>query len=304
MLDTAPYEGVPTHLDAPLRTWLRQFLDPQLERRIAVRMRIAVQRSPLREALDAAGGHRGDLVDQLRTGEQLLTAVDLALRLDDALDWELRHCGIEPVPAELPPVIPAGFDWNTVPTQHAGERARAADRLHRLLTEAGSAYQVDWRLPPTLTRRVGPAVVDAFEHTLATAIPPAAVLLRDAWQQVYGLDPDPTASYGNAVRAVEEVLCPLVLPRDPLRTLGKAIGELRNTADRWSFVLTSKDGIGDIAPLLVVVARLWEGQHARHGGGPAGYQPQTHNEAEAALHLATTVVQWVSRGALTRRAAS
>ena len=59
---------------------------PDLEQRIAVQLRSVTHRSQLREALNAVAGARGDLVNQLSAGEQLLAAVDLALQLDDALD--------------------------------------------------------------------------------------------------------------------------------------------------------------------------------------------------------------------------
>jgi hypothetical protein len=92
-----------------------------------------------------------------------------------------------------------------------------------------------------------------------------------------------------------------VLPRSPKPTLGMVLAHLRDGADQWSFVLLDRDGTDDVAPLVAVLRRLWEGQHARHGGGPEGYRPQTQAEAEAAVHLAVTVVQWISSGALTRR---
>ena len=43
----------------------------------------------------------------------------------------------------------------------ASDRARAVEQLDVLLRDGGSAYEVNWNLPPMLIRRVDPAIVDA-----------------------------------------------------------------------------------------------------------------------------------------------
>jgi hypothetical protein len=40
-----------------------------------------------------------------------------------------------------------------------------------------------------------------------------------------------------------------------------------------------------------MVELLWKGHVARHAGG-SNYRPQRQDEAEMAVHLATTLVQW------------
>lgn len=302
MFDTAPYSGVPAHLDGPLRTWLRGFLYPALEQRIAVQLRIVTQRSQLREALDAVAGARGDLVDRISNGEQLLAAVDLAVQLDDVLDWEIRNCGIEPVRSEVPPVLPVDFDWGKVPTRWAGARARTVDDLDRLLVEAGSVHTVVWSLPPRLGRRLDPVVDELLEQTITEAPQTAGMRLRDARRRAYGLHPDPTAAYREAVRAVEEIACPLVLAKaaaSNTATLGTVRLHLRDAPGKWRFVLLDKDGDGSVEPLVALLDRLWTGQVSRHGGGH-GSRDQTLAEAQAAVHLAATLVQLLSAGALTR----
>lgn len=303
MLETAPYPGVPAHLDGPLRSWLRGFLYPDLEQRITVQLRIAMHRSELREAVDATAGGRGDLVDHLATGEQLLAAVDLALQLDKTLDWQIRNCGVEPVPSEVPPIIFGDFDWSKVPTQWAGERARTAARLDRLLTDAGSAYEVIWSSPPRLRRRLEPVVDELLEQTITDAPPTAGLRLRDARRHAYGLHPDPTAAYREAVRAVEEIACPLVLAKAAANnsaSLGTVRNHLRDAPGKWRFVLLDKDGDGSVGLLVAMLDRLWTGQVSRHGGGQDS-RDQTLPEAHAAVHLAATLVQLLGSGALTPR---
>ncbi|WP_298795920.1 hypothetical protein, partial [uncultured Pseudonocardia sp.] len=242
----------------------------------------------------------------LSTGEQLLAAVDQALQLDDHLRWEVQNSGIEPVPSEVPPVVPADFDWSKIPTQWAGERARTVDRLDKLLTEAGSAYEVNWSLPPRLDHRLDPTVDELLTRTITNSPSTAGKRLSDAKRHIYGLRPDPTAAYREAVRAVEEVACPLVLEKAAAAssaTLGTVRNHLRDAPDKWQFVLLDNDGEGSVQPLVAMLDRLWTGQVSRHGGG-RNSRDQTLAEGEAAVHLAATLVYLLGAGTLKRRKGS
>lgn len=108
------------------------------------------------------------------------------------------------------------------------ERVPAVAQLDRLLDDAGSAYQVHWSPAPVmLVRPVDPTAAAALEHARTTAPEPAGQLLGQAWRRVHRRDPDPTAGYATAVRAVEQVICPLMLPDDHTATLGKVLAHLR-----------------------------------------------------------------------------
>lgn len=173
------------------------------------------------------------------------------------------------------------------------------ERLSEALIDARMAVAIaDNRRQ--LVDRIDATVTAAAEQTAASADPVAAKLLRDAWRRVYGLHPDPTTAYRQAVRAVEEVLCPQILPRDGQRTLGKAIAHLREGGHKWRFVLVDKDGADTVEPLVAMLDRLWTGQVSRHGGGKNS-RDQTPSEAEAAVHLAATLVQLLSTDGLSRR---
>jgi hypothetical protein len=49
-----------------------------------------------------------------------------------------------------------------------------------------------------------------------------------------------------------------------------------------------------------MIELLWKGHVARHAGGP-NYRPQRQGEAQMAVHLATTLVQWFTSGAVAPR---
>ncbi|WP_328851226.1 hypothetical protein OG994_25660 [Micromonospora globbae] len=121
--------------------------------------------------------------------------------------------------------------------------------------------------------------------------------LAAAWSAAYGRQPDPDKAYDEAVLAVGALACPLVCATNPRRTLGTVIRDLRNQSGQWELTLGDKDGL-PAGPdrLIEMLALLWDGQ-SRHAGSPNSRR-QTASEAEAALHLAATLVQWLSGGIL------
>jgi hypothetical protein len=171
--------------------------------------------------------------------------------------------------------------------------------LDRLLVNGGSAYR--WR-KGRLERRVDDSAVAAFEHFTATASDEASMYLRRAWSATYGRDPDPSRAYGEAVRAIEAVACPLVLPDDQRPTLGKVITRLRQQSGDWSFILPGERESAGVAPLQLMLQLVWTAQRSRHAGGP-DTRDQLMAETEAALSLAITLVQWFASGFIRRREA-
>jgi hypothetical protein len=292
--DATLYEGVPPHLLMALQDWTGVFLaDAALAHRVAATLRIALPR-------DSFSGPHHDLSSL--EGSALLDVIDVALQLDEQLHGEIVNGQEENLAAitahteyNLPGWMFPEHQWPVWST-----RARAVEQLDRLLLDGASAFQVRWHLPPGLSRRVEPAVVDAVEQTITTAPLKVSKLLRDAWNRTYGLRPDPTAGYHDAVRAVEEVACPLVLPTDGAATLGKVIKHLRDGARLWAFALVDRTGADTVEPLVGMLDRLWTGQVSRHGGGRKSRE-QTIQEAQAAVHLAVALVQLLGAGALTRR---
>jgi hypothetical protein len=75
--------------------------------------------------------------------------------------------------------------------------------------------QVDWQVPVRLIRRLDPTVAQAARRTVDTAGARTADLLADAWRLAYGRQPKPNEAYRQAVRAVDSIAGPLVLPRNP-----------------------------------------------------------------------------------------
>jgi hypothetical protein len=76
---------------------------------------------------------------------------------------------------------------------------------------------------------------------------------------------------------------------------------LRNSFAKWELVLPGQDGQPrDIGHLIGMMELLWHSQVSRHGGAP-GSRRQNPAEAQAAIYLAVTLVQWLSTGVLRRK---
>jgi hypothetical protein len=178
-----------------------------------------------------------------------------------------------------------------------------AQEVDQHLAEAGSAWTVDLAGdgPFRLLRRVDPTVTAAARAVINSA-GRAGQHLAKAWNEVYGRNPDPSTAYREAVRAVEAVGAPVISPNNPKATLGTMIADMRNDPTKWVVVLTPSAG----DPVLMfreTMQLLWTAELSRHGTAdesvPLHVSP---SEAEAALHLAVTLVHWFHSGAIKAKA--
>jgi hypothetical protein len=273
------FEGVPDHLDIPLRDWLRgMLLDGQHAERVGLRLR-------LRTGLDEYGLNRLSMLDTLTQkvdGTTLLRAVDAALYLHPA--WAFTDAHPSSPEARLQELL-----------------VKSITSLHELLLDAGSAY----RLAPNgqgLQQRVdatATAAADlARESARQAGRPEAARDLADAWAAVYGLHPNPSEAYRLAIRAVEDAAVPVVTPQNARATLGTVLAHLRDTPARWQLSITAPTGTG-VDPLVGMLTLLWTGQSDRHAG-QADLTRVDQGAAEMAVHLAATLVQWFAAGHVQR----
>ena len=163
-------------------------------------------------------------------------------------------------------------------------------RLESMLSQAGSVWRATQR---GLERRVSEAAQTQFESTQQGR---AGEHLRMAWSSAYGKHPNASDAYREAVRAVEVYTSAALLPNDAKATLGKALGLLRGNPSRLKFVLQGTDGA---ATVIAMLDMLWKSQHDRHGTPDENAPLRVSiEEAQAALHMAITVVQWFQSNAL------
>ncbi|GIJ52342.1 hypothetical protein Val02_92280 [Virgisporangium aliadipatigenens] len=175
--------------------------------------------------------------------------------------------------------------------------------LDVLLVDAGSLYRVDM-VGRGLARRVDETVQKASSEAVASAKGLAADHLARAWHAAYGVGADPDKAISEAIKAIEEVACPLVEPTKASSnkaTLGTAIGELKNSGHKWEILLPDLSGSPrSVDSIVAMMETLWQAQVSRHGGAPKS-RPQTREEAEAAVNLAVLLFQWLSTDVLRRK---
>ncbi len=177
--------------------------------------------------------------------------------------------------------------------------ASLARELDWLLSQARMAYTVgtDEENNFRLEKRFDSTVATAADQVMSSTNR-ASVHLRRAWTAVYGLEPNPSHGYHEAVKAVEAASRPIVLPKNDEATLGQVIRALTDAPQKWRLVFTSTK-VNGVAVVADMMRLLWKSQFDRHGTDdesiPLEVSPE---EAEAALHLATTLVHWLTQGAL------
>lgn len=200
------HEGVPLHLEQPIRAWIWRSLQ--------------------------GGGH--DLV-----------AVALEIRIDyqRADGSGARFLAFDPQPDDLLDVVDAilahGGPWPEVsPLDYTGQK-HPRDRiillkdLESMLHTGSSAYRLadDGR---GLVRRVHATATAAFHAAVLSADQPsagsAADQIRDAWNELYGVTPDPSAAFTAAIKALESAAHSIIEPNNITATLGTMINHDQSVA--------------------------------------------------------------------------
>jgi len=241
------------------------------------------------------------LAGVLHLGGDLASNLAMALNVPTGDDSDFSGIlAYDTPPTELYVVVDGALQLRHVPRGVTSIDTRELDELGRMLHYGRSIYRVNDD-GDGLVYRVDPTAEQAFQETAAAAEPTTAALLRAAWQHAYKPDPDATTAYREAVRAVEQVACPLVLPNSQKPTLGTVIAHLRDAEHKWELALVdTTDAPASIEPLVSLLDQLWQGQRSRHGGG-SNSRDQRPEEAEAAVHLAVLAVQWLNTGVLRKK---
>lgn len=175
--------------------------------------------------------------------------------------------------------------------------------LDEVLTRSKSAFTVGKRGGrPGLVRRVPVGVQEAADSVMSRA-GRAGVRLAKAWEELYGLNPNASAAYRQAILAVEDAAIPVVSPTNKNATLGtvlKQMGDQKN----WRLPMDreySEAPTGDV--LIGMMRTLWHGQHDRHGGQPSAPGNVSVQEATVAVSLAVAIVNVFDAGLVQRGSA-
>jgi hypothetical protein len=93
----------------------------------------------------------------------------------------------------------------------------------------------------------------------------ASLKIAAAWAAAYGRNPDPSDGWDHAIKAVEELLIPIVMPNQLKANLGGVAGELKANPSKWSFGLPANDVRGNGETLEGMIRHVWPDPD-RHGG--------------------------------------
>ncbi|MFJ3395279.1 hypothetical protein [Leifsonia aquatica] len=183
-------------------------------------------------------------------------------------------------------------------TLHLRGRLADSEALRYILELGASAWTVSAD-GAALQKRVDEATRRSFEDAVSLGDAVSAELV-DAWSAAFGRNPDPSDAWDHAIKAVEELLIPIVLPNKPKANLGGVAGELGGQAShKWRLVTsTSSSQLDDGKTIEAMLRVIWPNPD-RHGGGTERRKP-TQQEAERIVHLAIAIVQVCRDGGLTK----
>lgn len=172
--------------------------------------------------------------------------------------------------------------------------------LEAILVRGKSAWTVGERAGrPGLVRRV-PLGVQVAADAVMGRTGRAGVRLAKAWEKLYGLDPDPSAAYVWAVRAVEDAVVPVVSPNNTNATLGTVVNQMVQQGD-WRLPMDREHQRAPSPEVLVGMLRMFfHGQVDRHGGQLDAPDDVSVEEATVAVSLAVTLVNLFESGLVSR----
>ena len=253
-----PYEGVPDHLRNPLQEWLHTRFGWHKKGGISHDF-MATLASALRISVTRTheiGGISDQIIDTINRDEDLYL---------DCLDTCLY--------------------LSTSPDSQG---------LNRILETGGSVWTVNSD-GKGLERRVDATTKEAFLRTINPA-DAASQEIAAAWAAVYGRNPNPSDGWDHAIKAVEEVLIPLVAPNQQKANLGHVAGQLKSTPSKWSFGLPANDSRSNGETLEGMIRHIWPNPD-RHGG--ATKRAPSQDEVEAVLQVSIAIVE-LCRGKLVK----
>ncbi|ORM33169.1 hypothetical protein BFL43_14590 [Williamsia sp. 1135] len=172
-----------------------------------------------------------------------------------------------------------------------------AQMLSKVLAAGGSVWTAA-EDGLSLVRVVGDEAQTTYDVAVSKA-DEISTELREAWSNAFGRSGDPSDAWDHAIKALEDMLIPAVVPNQSKPNLGHVVGQLRNQPNQWRLVLPGKDQDHDVAPLVGMLDLIWP-NHDRHGG-PTPKRRPSNQEARAVVTLTATIVQWYRDGWIVQR---
>ena len=168
--------------------------------------------------------------------------------------------------------------------------------LRGILEDANSAWAIkdDGR---GLILRVDATSTEAYRQA-STPADDASTELEESWARAYGKDSNASDAWDHAIKAVEALYIPIVVPGMQKANLGSVAGQLKANPAGFRFVIEpNPDAPAGIRTIEEMIRLMWPNPD-RHAG--ARRRTPSNEEARAVVHTAVTLVQWARDGAVVR----
>lgn len=169
-------------------------------------------------------------------------------------------------------------------TRNATDR----QKLNEVLATCASVWRVA-QSGDGITRTVAPELMDL----MSSATSPGDLASKDvavAWANAFGRNGDPSDAWDHAIKALEHLLSPVVVPKKDKATLGDVVGVLRaNNGNKWRSSLPGKNEDNAVAPLVGTLDLIWPNTVDRHGS--ATNRSPTVEEARTIVSITVALVQ-------------
>lgn len=150
-----------------------------------------------------------------------------------------------------------------------------------------------------LAERVPAGVQTAAEQIMGLDSS-AGALLKRAWEAIYDFEPKDSSAYASAVKAVEAAALPALGIEKSTATVSDAVRAIEKKDSTWRLPFQREHTEYPSRDVLLgMLKSLYRGQRDRHGS--AAYTEVTHEEAEAAVLMAVTLVGWFVGGLVRER---
>ena len=171
--------------------------------------------------------------------------------------------------------------------------------LDTILEESGSKWKVGERNSICgLEERVDPAMQQMVDNAMDSSSG-YGQQLSEAWHYMFGREPNYSAAYAAAIKAVESIALPMVEPNNKDSTLSKASRVMRD--QHWEFQIEAweeNNVPGGVIQLLM--SGLLNSQPDRHGGPDSGVVSK--EKAQVAVYSAVFLIQCFKAGLVRRPA--
>ena len=171
--------------------------------------------------------------------------------------------------------------------------------LDTILEESGSKWKVGERNSICgLEERVDPAMQQMVDNAMDSSSG-YGQQLSEAWHYMFGREPNYSAAYAAAIKAVESIALPMVEPNNKDSTLSKASRVMRD--QHWEFQIEAweeNNVPGGVIQLLM--SGLMNSQPDRHGGPDSGVVSK--EKAQVAVYSAVFLIQCFKAGLVRRPA--